>query len=255
VGGGPGAATASAAAPIPTTAWSRATWAPHDGRDAEDRGRGVVFLTTDGPEASGPHTDTLLFRLAPSADAPPVAALLVDHAADGGWTHAVAAPEPVSPRLLEYGYEEAGVPIDSVDATGRWVRGVVGVAADGRPVGGWAELREGRTARLWWAEHLREQPVFLLRPPRLAFHATPEGPAVRIASPTAAGLATDAAVGSDDVAIYPVEARGDWLRVRVVAPSDLCVPPDSVPRSETLAWIRYLDARGRPLVWYHTRGC
>ena len=249
------AASAAASSAVASQAWKRTAWAPHDGRDAEDRGTGVVFLAAAPAGAPVPRSDTLLFRAAPSPGAPAVAALVVDHDAEGGWAYAVAAARPVAPRLLEYGYEEAGVPIDSADATGRWVRGMVGVTADGRPLTGWAELRDGHGARLLWAEHLRDQLIFPLDPEHLAFHATPGGAAVRIAPPAAAGRVSDAPGDARDVAIYPVEARGDWLRVRAVAPSDLCVPPDSVPRTETLAWIRYLDARGRPLVWYHTRGC
>jgi len=246
-----------AIAPPPAeSTWMRMPWAPHDGQDAEDRGTGVVHLTTPSGPASTARTDTLLFRAAPSADAAPVAALLVEHAADGGWAYSVAAPAPVVPRLLEYGYEEAGVPTDSTDASGRWVRGVLGADAGGAPVRGWAELRDGHTARLQWAEHLREQPVFLLRPDRDAFRAAPGGAAVPVGVPVA-GHVSDTREhtrgSADAVAIYPVAASGAWLRVRVVSPSDLCVPPDSAPRAETYAWIRYLDERGRPLVWYHTR--
>ena len=236
------------------SAWTRTPWAPHGGQDAEDRGTGVVHLAAPPGPASTAHTDTLLFRAAPSADAAPVAALLVEHTADGGWAYSVAAPTPVAPRLLEYGYEEAGVPTDSADASGRWVRGVLGTDTDGAAVRGWAELRDGHTARLQWAEHLREQPVFLLRPDRGAFRAAPDGPAVALGTPVA-GHVSDTGDRADAVAIYPVAASGAWLRVRVVSPSDLCVPPDSTSRTETDAWIRYLDERGRPLVWYHTRGC
>ena len=233
--------------------WTRAAWAPHDGRDAEDRGTGIVFLAA-GTTGAAPREDTLLFRAAPARDAPPVAALIVTYTADGGWRHDVAAPGAVAPRLLEHGYEEAGVPTDSTDASGRWVRGVLGLDSAGAPVRGWAELVEGRAERLRWAEHLVGQPLFLLAPSPAAFRASPDGPARPLPVP-GASPGTVAGATSDDVAIHPLERRGDWLRARVVAPSDLCVPDDSLPRHETEAWIRYLDERGRPLVWYFTRGC
>lgn len=233
--------------------WTRAAWAPHDGRDAEDRGTGIVFLAGGGV-GTAPREDTLLFHARPAADAPPVAAVIVTYGADGGWRHDVAAPRPVAPRLLEYGYEEAGVPTDSADATGRWVRGVLGLDSAGAPVRGWAELRDGRTGQLRWAEHLVGQPVFLLRPSAEAFRQAPDGPVLPVPVPSAGTGAL--AMGTEiDVAIHPIERRGDWLHVRLVAPSDLCVPGDEWPRHETRAWIRYLDERGRPLVWYYTRGC
>ena len=49
----------------------------------------------------------------------------------------------------------------------------------------------------------------------------------------------------------PLAVRGSWMEVRLV--QGMCgeMPPDTLGQ----AWIRYLDPRGRPLVWYHTRGC
>jgi hypothetical protein len=80
---------------------------------------------------------------------------------------------------------------------------------------------------------------------RHAFFATPDS-----------GMSVDRPRGGDDeYAMHPEEVRGSWMRVRLVVPSDNCVDPDSVPRQTRRAWIRYLDDRGRPNVWYYTRGC
>jgi hypothetical protein len=72
--------------------------------------------------------------------------------------------------------------------------------------------------------------------------------------PDSATPARGPAGDADAYAMHPVEARGPWLRVRVVTPSDNC-EPDPAPRRTRELWIRYLDARGRPNVWYYARGC
>jgi hypothetical protein len=57
----------------------------------------------------------------------------------------------------------------------------------------------------------------------------------------------------DDYIMWAEEARGEWLRVRVVSPADYCAEPGSP--GVWRGWIRYLREDGRPRVWYYTRGC
>ncbi len=53
----------------------------------------------------------------------------------------------------------------------------------------------------------------------------------------------------------PLELRGDWLRVELTQPSVFCetTPPSQAAVHE--GWIRWRDARHRPLVWLYSRGC
>jgi hypothetical protein len=39
-----------------------------------------------------------------------------------------------------------------------------------------------------------------------------------------------------------------------VTPSDACGEEPGAVR-DTVAWVRTVDDRGRPRVWYYTRGC
>lgn len=54
--------------------------------------------------------------------------------------------------------------------------------------------------------------------------------------------------------IDPLEVRGDWMRVRVVIPSDYCASPDATGRETYDGWVKWRDDDG-PWLWYHTRGC
>jgi hypothetical protein len=83
----------------------------------------------------------------------------------------------------------------------------------------------------------------------MRFFEAPDGPAASFA------------LNPDDYILWPLELRGDWLRVRAATPSDYCAapPPPGVPaapasRQDTL-WIRWRAETGRPRVWFYTRGC
>ena len=224
-----------------TAQWTTVRWHPHVAPVA-DHGRGVViFEPRDG---AIPRTDTLLVRQRPDAGAPAVAAILVrtdTGSSSEGWRYAAAAPALAAPNLVEYGYEEAGVTYDSVSGDSAWVRARVGTDSVGRWITGWVAIA-GIVERRDWTTALAEQMLFFLDSSAARLAASPGGAAL----PMPEG----------EAALYGTGRRsGRWLEVRVVSPSDYCSGPDSVRRTERRAWIEYLDAAGRPRVWYHSRGC
>ena len=226
--------------------WVVSPWHAFD-TPVHDLGIGLVGLR----ESTGlvPRSDTLVFRSAPSRSAP-VSTLLImrtDTSATPipSWHYAVAADETLSVNMVEHDYEIAGVPIDSIVDGGRWAHGLLGRALGGRWVTGFVEIDTTRMIFLKWSDRLRELdlPIYARDSSGLSFSATVDGTPVR-------------AVPRRNLAIYAADTVvGSWLRVRVVWPSDECIPPDSIRRTERRLWVRYLDARGRPTVWYHSRGC
>jgi hypothetical protein len=232
------------AASIATKPWRIVPWEPYAGVDPSDLGIGVAYLRRAEDKGATSGVDTLLLRSAPNASAPPVGAMLFTVDSVGVTHYAIAAKDSLRPNLVEYGYEESGVPFDSADGTGRWVHALLGVAADGAVRVGWVDTSQPGIGLVRWAEQLADRPIFFSTPERAALFATPDS-----SKPV-----TVPAGGNDAYAIHPVEARGPWLRARLVEPSDNC-EPDSVPRRTRTVWIRYLDDRGRPTVWYYPRGC
>jgi hypothetical protein len=226
-------------------------WHPHQ-TPVADYGRGVVTLAgaAEGAPPGGvpaplPRIDTLVFRSRPDPTATIVGLLLIHTdtaSADHGWRYAVAGPGLVTPNLVEFGYEESGVPIDSVTPDGRWSRGRLGTDRVENWLAGWVDGRNSQLEHRWWAEHLPEQPLFALDSTRLRVALEPEGPSLPV--PTGDYILH----GADSV-------RGRWLRVRLVTPSDVCVDDDSIAHRTRRVWIEYLDGRGRPRVWYRSRGC
>jgi hypothetical protein len=99
-----------------------------------------------------------------------------------------------------------------------------------------------------WVSYLSElDGVCALDPARLVLYRTPGG--TRLSS----GL-----VGrfvADDHGLEILERRGDWLRVRLMQPAMICGAEPVRDGVTVEGWVRFLDGRGRPLVWYYARGC
>ena len=248
-GGAPASDTSSVTVATPDLA--RIPWQPHAdtmGGRPFDYGIGVVAIGTgiDTLTRAHPVTDTLLFRAAPNEGAPVAAALLVERSEPGAWAYVMLAPAGLRPNLLEYEYEVSGVPIDSVDASGNWVRGLVGVDASNVMLRGWADARTLGAEKLMWAEHLLQQRVSVLDAERSKLFAT---------RADAEGERNGIAVPARPYTMHALEASGPLMRVRVQWPFEECNEPDSTKRNDREYWLRYLDARGRPTVFYASRGC
>ena len=239
--GAPAVATRAEATPA---TWRVVSWEPYAGVDPADLGVGVAFLTHAEDKGAPAGTDTLLLRSAPNDASPPIGAMLFTVGANGITQYAVTAADSLRPNLVEHGYEESGVPFDSSDASGRWVRGILGFTADSTARVGWIDTGRRGIGVIRWAQQLADRPIYFPRPEAAAFFARPDS-SQRVVTPRG---------GRDAYAIHPVGVRGPWLRVNVVMPSDNC-EADSAPRRTRTLWIRYLDDRGRPNVWYYSRGC
>jgi hypothetical protein len=202
------------------------------GEGGGDPGIGFVALAW---REDAPATDSLAVHAAPEAGSATVAWFV--HERSPGSYRLEAAPG-VRPNLVEHGYEEMGLPLDSVAAG--WARVIHGAAPDGAPVTGWVRLEAGRTEHYLWRDFLPARGSvqgFRLEP--LPLHRRPAG------SPAPPPPA--------DHELRVLGAEGEWLRVEVVSPSICSGAGTPAPRDT--AWVRYLADDGRPLVWYPSRGC
>lgn len=238
----PAAPAETAAAPSPVTAWD-----PPPAPD-RDLGVGVVYFRMGTP----PQQESLSLRDRPDPSAEIVAAFAFSMPTGEGWTYDVVRRDgaAVRPNLVEHGYEESGLPVDSISGDGHWVRVVYGYGADDAPLLGWAEV-DGRVEVLLWRDWLPERASFLLDPRSADLHAAQGGAALYVALEPTGGpppYEFDYHIEVDSVA-------GDWARVTVVTPSDACGMQPAEPVRRTTAWTRLFDERGRPRVWYHSRGC
>jgi hypothetical protein len=229
---------------------------------AQDRGVGIIsFALPSAPMTAFPFADTLVIHESPTARSPVVAHFLFQVPEPFIWAYTLEANETaVTSNVLEYDYEMDGLPIDSAGsvpagsgsggvAVGGWVRVVYGVAADGQPRTGWVRHVEGHTEVRLWADELRTRSLFFVGPEAdIAFHDGPRGARV------AFELVRAGEGGPLDYRLDPMETDGRWMKARVVTPDASC-GGEEVEASARVVWIEYLDERGRPRVWYYTRGC
>lgn len=207
-----------------------------------ERGVGIVHLDP-GPVLAGRVSDTLEARDRPEPGAGVLARLVLDTV--GVYTFEARAGLLDTPGALEFGYGEVGFPILDHGPEG-WERVYLGTAPGGAVVSGWARARPALVGVTLWDELIPGQPIFFALPPdSIRFHAAPDSAEVSFA------------VKPDDYILWPIDVRGDWMRVRAVTPSDYCaapVPGGPPARLDTL-WIRWRTESGRPRVWFYTRGC
>ncbi len=223
---------------------------PGGGRD---RGRGVVSheLTSFRPE-TWPAADTLQVHEAPSPSSRVLARFVFLVPEPFAWSYSLeTVEEGVESRAVEFDYELLGLPIDSFPPDSSWVRVLYARGPDREPRYGWVPAADG-AARVWpWDEILPERHLFFLGPADgIRFHDGPGGKAIHI------DLAPGplASPPTFDYRLEPMAVDGAWMQVRVVTPDDAC-GATAVATREYVTWIEYLDDRGRPRVWYYTRGC
>lgn len=220
---------------------------------ARDYGVGIIsFAFSPAPGVDLPAADTLVIYQRASVQSPVVARFLFVAPEALVWSYALETNEDdVQSNALEFDYEVQGLPLDSVTSGGEWVRVIYGMSARGVAHRGWVPAGVGQTQHLFWTEHLAENFLFFLRGEQsIVFFDRLDGERLQLELERSS-------IGSDpafDYRLEPLEVDGRWMRVRVVTPNVPCSPVQVEPR-ERVVWIEYLDERGRPRVWYATRGC
>ncbi len=157
---------------------------------------------------------------------------------------ALVAPVSLRPNIVEFTYEESALPVDSIARDKTTARVLLGWDGAGVMRRVWVRLDSTVILRRW-AEVLAQYPLFFRPGLGPQFFAAPQGAAFPVIL-----------TGGDDpdYAMHPKRVAGSWMEVEVVTPSDYCAEDTARRRRETV-WIRFLDPRGRPRVWYYTRGC
>ena len=231
--------------PLPLPGWYVAASEETDSTPS-DLGHGVVYVVQRHDTVTPyPRVDTLWFRAAPDSGSAVVGAVVTNLRAAGWARYAdVWAPEPLTGNWVEFEYDESGIPFDSVDAGGSWHRTILGFARDGSPWLGWAALGDSVLARVTWKEKLVDNSIYFRDFHAGSFHAQPDGPVVT----------TPMALADSGFDVTSGEARWPWLRVKVEHPGDVCNGAPENRRADYY-WVRALDDRGRPLVFFPTRGC
>ncbi|MDH5760348.1 MAG: hypothetical protein OEZ65_12230 [Gemmatimonadota bacterium] len=171
---------------------------------------------------------------------------------DGWVLREGAAPRPWGQEaLVETGYEEVSLVVLDARADG-WlrIRYDVGAGSEGT---GWTPscaLSAGSAVLTFsrWSEWLVNEQINGRISP-LFFRSGIPGPLYR--GPSAGDQRLEDI--DPDYILYPVEVRGDWMRVKVAEPADYCEL--DVMSNIREGWVRWYRPESGPAVWYFTRGC
>jgi hypothetical protein len=211
-------------------------------RDSTPSDLGVGLLHFTPPD----QVDSLWLLSSPASTSAPSGLFVLDTVTPSMVRYAVIAPDSLVPNLVEYGYEILGLPIDTIRADG-WVRAILGFRQTGEPHTTWVQPDTAALGLIQWKDHLPKQRVLFFRPGH---------PGILFANPADSAPAITVGVEPPlDYTLEPLEVAGRWMRARVRHPFRWCqdLDRDSVPTFEL--WLEYLDSRGRPAVYYPTRGC
>lgn len=208
-----------------------------------DFGRGIVHLSAS-PGERVPRSDTVRIHRSPERTSEVRARFVFDQPDAYGYSYQLLGTQPgLVSNVLEFAYEESGLPVDSLPPGG-WLRVVYAVDPEGEPQRGWVEFDPERLSYRSWRDHLPQHYLYFLSPESSQFHSSPEGERLALPLGPLPG----------DYEMIPVGVEGEWMQVRVRSPSD-CTREPGQESTEQLAWIRYLQPDGRPRVWYYARGC
>lgn len=217
---------------------------PHSipyGAAGQDFGTGVVHLVSSPADGPYPREDTVLIHEAPDPASPVRAEFVLSKPVAHRYSYSVRTDRPdLISNVLEFRYEESGLPLDSVTSAG-WMRVVYARSRAAEFQVGWVASEPGRLAQILWKDHLPQRSLYPLVPDAQPLRSAPGGEP--ISTPDEEG----------GYELVPIRVEGEWMQVRLR--QSACRSGGREPGAERVAWIRYLDSDGRPRVWYYARGC
>jgi hypothetical protein len=208
--------------------------------DTLDRGIGILtFGPTSTSPSAGHNIEISVFPEIGNTEATSIFLFIPDSL---GYRYAIGADRNLQPNIIEFGYEICGLPFDTLTSA-NWARVILGFESDKKVYKGWVRLDSTTIEYHLWKDLLPKHSLYFFRESN--FYDTLGG------SPST----WEVNFTTRNYIMHPLNSQGSWIYVRVACPSGMCDGPDA-PKSDTLiAWIKYLDDSGRPLVWYYTRGC
>ena len=158
-------------------------------------------------------------------------------------------------RLLEYAYEEAGFPILEFNADSSWMKVSLNCwDQENRSTGWLSASSQGLNIRSWTEILSQADAFFFLKPEKMKFYSGQGGE-------KEVSVNCDSLYSRPDYQLYRKQIQGSWMQVEFETPSSLCRSDEEVMELfgvkpvKRLLWIRFLDNRGRPTIFYNTRGC
>ena len=157
--------------------------------------------------------------------------------------------------MLEYAYEDVGFPILEFGEDLAWVKVTYNCHDSLGSSIGWIHVDPDVHFVKTWSQILADKYLFFRHNEDIRFSPSPNADS-QLANELVERTYVDR-FGKQhrplDYIMYPRRINGNWMEVIVETPSTYCV--GVVNQKRFRAWIRFLDDKGRPLAFFHTRGC
>jgi hypothetical protein len=157
--------------------------------------------------------------------------------------------------LIEFANEVYGIGIEEIFEDK--IKVIIGRDLNENLIYGWIPKSNKKIDYLLWSDLLPKRVLFFIHSPyEFDFRSQPDGEKVEVElfkldNPNEYSKVN--AVINFDYDMYSIHVDGNWMLVEISSPGDFC--SDQVNDNRIKVWIRYLDDRGRPLVWFFPRGC
>lgn len=206
------------------------------------RGIGVVSV----PASSGSYDIPALAEPMEGADQ---IASLVAEISSQSTVFSVEGDMIAENALFEFAYEHPGLPVEAFE--GGWIKVRLGYNFSGNPITGWMENTLPLLVETW-DTYLPDKATFLATCEKPVLYKLPEGEAF---FPEVYFLNDDInKTKRPNYRIEKIEVKGDWMKVQLITPSDLC--GEALQGAAiTEGWIPFLLDDKSPAVWFYTRGC
>lgn len=187
------------AQPGSASAWVVARWPV--GGVVRDYGIGIATFSPPGRVPA----DTMVVHAAPSPSSATMA-YLIQRGDGSAWEYLLSSPDSLGTHFIEYGGEQAGVPIDSLGAAGTWARLAYATSPRGSVSLGWIHLVGGDHRALLWADQMSTHALFFQPDASPKFYGRPDG----------MSLPARLESGSHDYIMYCIRIQGAWMLVKEV---------------------------------------
>ncbi len=139
---------------------------------------------------------------------------------------------------IEYAYDQYSIPVDTV-LSSHWIRLILGLDIEMKRIFGW--VKSNNLKLILWSEYLLDDKALYFEDNEFMIYDT------------ILGKPTEYKLNKLEYSIYPLERVGSWVKVDFRYPTDYC--NDEVVPVIKIGWIKYLNSKSRPLLWFWTRGC
>ncbi len=207
--------------------------------DTIDRGIGILSFSSAPGTKPSPGNDTIAVYSRPRKSSR-ITALFFLIEERMGWSYVIGYQKALQPNILEYDYEECGVPFDSITPSNSWARIILGFERKSTPIRGWVKL-DTSVRYLRWSTSLPKHDLFFLDDFDAKFYRRPNGSMIPLKVKERAYI------------MHPLTIRGPWMQVGITSLGEDESGSHGLRTDTVFAWIRFLRPNGRPAVWYYTR--